>query len=62
MPKLLKTYYDRFKEHVMPQSNKALAHYKFHARVQCDGEPFENLTDLKLLVQDCTYDGSDKMV
>ena len=61
--KLLKTCYNRLKEHVAPQLNEIFAPYKFNAMVQCYGEPFENsVTDLKLPVQDCTYDGSDRIV
>ena len=38
-------------------------YYKFQARVQAEGEPFENfVTDLKLLVNDCSYPEDEKMV
>ena len=61
--KLLKTYYDRFKECVNPQSNEVFAINEFHARGQSNGESFEtSVTDLKLLVQDCAYNDSGKMV
>ena len=61
--KLLKTYYDKYKAHVTPQSNEVFARYKFHARVQSNGESFESfVTDLKLLVQDCAYNDADKMI
>ena len=61
--KLLKTYYDKYKAHVTPQSNEVFARYKFHTRVQSNGEPFESfVTDLKLLVKDCAYNDADKMI
>ena len=44
-----------------PKSNRVFARYKFHQKVQQEGETFEQfLTDLKLLVKDCGY--GDEMV
>ena len=46
-----------------PKSNKVFARYKFHQKVQQEGESFEQfLTDLKLLVKDCGYADPDEMV
>ena len=46
-----------------PKSNRVFARYKFHQKVQQEGESFEQfLTDLKLLVKDCGYGDSDEMV
>ena len=43
-------------EYVKPKSNKVFARYKFHQKIQREGESFEQfLTDLKLLVKDCGY-------
>ena len=61
--KLLKTYFEKYTEHVTPKSNEVFSRYKFHARVQSNGESLESfVTDLKLLVKDCAYDQADKMV
>jgi len=39
------------------------ARYKFHQKVQQEGESFEQfLTDLKLLVKDCGYGDPDEIV
>ena len=46
-----------------PKSNRVFARYKFHQKVQQEGESFEQfLTDLKLLVKDCGYGDPDEMV
>ena len=48
-----------------PKSKKQFARYKFHQKVQQEGESFEQLnflTDLKLLVKDCGYADPDEMV
>ena len=58
--KKLDTYYTKY---VKPKSNKLFARYKFHQKVQQEGESFEQfLTDLKLLVKDCGYADPDEMV
>ena len=45
-----------------PKSNRVFARYKFHQKVQQEGESFEQfLTDLKLLVKDCGYGDLDQM-
>ena len=47
----------------LDKSNRVFARYKFHQKVQQEGESFEQfLTDLKLLVKDCGYGDPDKMV
>ena len=46
-----------------PKSNRVFARYKFHQKVQQEGESFEQfLTDLKLLVKDCGYGDPDEMI
>ena len=45
------------------KSNEVFALYKFQVLVRAEGEPFENIvTDLKLLVKDCSYIENEKMV
>ena len=59
--KRLQTFYCKFEAYVTPKSNEVFACYKFQARVQAEGEPFENfVTDLKLLVKDCSYPEDEK--
>ena len=61
--KKLDTYYTKYETYVKPKSNKVFARYKFHQKVQQEGESFEQfLTDLKLLVKDCGYADPDEMV
>ena len=61
--KRLQTFYCKFEAYVTPKSNEVFARYKFQAQVQAEGEPFENfVTDLKLLVKDCSYPEDEKMV
>ena len=61
--KKLDTYYVKYEEYVKPKSNKVFARYKFHQKIQREGESFEQfLTDLKLLVKDCGYTDPDEMV
>ena len=46
-----------------PKSNRVFARYKFHQKVQQEGESFEQfLTDLKLLLKGCGYGDPDEMV
>ena len=59
----LDTYYTKCEAYVKPKTNRVFARYKFHQKVQQEGESFEQfLTDLKLLVKDCGYGDPDKMV
>ena len=61
--KKLNTYYTKYEAYVKPKSNRVFARYKFHQKVQQEGESFEQfLTDLKLLVKDCGYGDPDEMV
>ena len=61
--KKLNTYYTKFEANVKPKSNIVFARYKFHQKVQQEGESFKQfLTDLKLLVKDCGYGDPDEMV
>ena len=61
--KKLNTYYTKYVAYVKPKSNRVFARYKFHQKVQQEGEPFEQfLTDLKLLVKDCGYVDPGEMV
>ena len=49
--KKLDTYYTKYEAYVKPKSNKVFARYKFHQKVQQEGESFEQfLTGLKLLL------------
>ena len=60
--KKLKTYYDNFKKHVRPKSNKIYSRYRFLCRVQKENDTFEEyLTDLKFLSKDCGYANTDEM-
>ena len=59
----LQVYYDRFEQHVSPQSNPVFARYKFHKRVQKpDGSIEEFITDLQKLVKDCRFKQENKMI
>ncbi len=60
---ILKSYYDRFTAYVEPKANVIFARYKFHEKVQGEREPFEQfVTDLRLLIKDCSYANSDEMI
>ena len=59
----LKTLYEKFDVYVKPKSNQVFARYLFHAKVQDEGETFENfVTELKLLARDCGYQEAEEMV
>ena len=59
----LDTYYTKCEAYVKPKTNRVFARYKFHQKVQEEGESFEQfLTDVKLLVKDCGYGDTDEMV
>ncbi|KAL0968110.1 hypothetical protein UPYG_G00262530 [Umbra pygmaea] len=61
--KKLNTYYDKYTAYLTPKSNPIYARYRFHEKMQGDGETFEHfVTELKLLVKDCGYPNSDEMV
>ena len=61
--KKLKTYFERFANHVEPKCNPVFSRYKFHKRVQAESETVEQfVTDLKLLVRDCSFKEPDKMI
>ena len=61
--KKLATYYTKFEEYVTPKSNPVFARYKFYNKQQDRGESFDHfLTELKLLVKDCSFDQPDEMV
>ena len=48
----LQVYYDRFGQHVSPQSNPVFARYRFHKRVQKPDESMkEFITDLQKLAK-----------
>ena len=56
----LKTYFERFSNHVEPKCNPVLSRYKFHKRVQAESETVEQfVTDLKLLVRDWSFKEPD---
>ncbi|KAL0161181.1 hypothetical protein M9458_044906, partial [Cirrhinus mrigala] len=61
--KKLQTYYDKYAAYITPKSNPIYARYRFHEKMQAAGETFEHfITELKLLVKDCSYPNSDEMV
>ncbi len=61
--KELKTYYERFKEYVMPKKNTIFARYKFNEKVQGANETLEQFaTELKLLVKECDCANEEEMV
>ena len=61
--KKLKTYFERFANHVEPKCNPVFSRYKFHKRVQAESETVEQfVTDLKLLVRDCSFKEPDEMI
>lgn len=61
--KKLGTYYNKYTEYITPKSNPIYARYRFHEKMQGNGETFEHfVTELKLLVKDCGYPNSDEMV
>ena len=55
--KVLEEHFKRFKSYCKPKSNKTYSRYVFKSRVQEADEPFEQfVTDLKLLIKECSYD------
>ena len=61
--KKLDSYFTRFQAHVQPKANPVFARFRMTSRVQGVEEPFDTfVTDLKLLVKDCSYPNPDKMV
>ena len=59
----MKTYYDRFEDHVNPKANPVFARYKFHNKIQGPTEPVEQfITELQLLAQDCEFHDKNEMV
>lgn len=61
--KKLQRYYDKYAPYITPKSNPISARYRFHEKMQAKGETFEHfITELKLLVKDCSYPNSDEMV
>ena len=61
--KKLKTYFERFSNHVEPKCNPVFSRDKFHKRVQTEVETVEKfVTDLKLLVRDCSFKEPDEMI
>ena len=61
--KKLKTYFERFANDVEPKCNPVFSRYKFHKRVQAESETVKQfVTDLKLLVRDCSLKEPDEMI
>ena len=59
----LQVYYDRFEQHVSPQSNPVFARYKFHKRVHKPDESIEEfITDLQKLAKDCEFQEENEMI
>ena len=54
--KKLDTYFTGFEEYCKPKTNNIYNRYRFKSRRQQDGESFEQfVTELKLLIRDCSY-------
>ena len=63
LKKKLKTYFERFTNHVEPKCNPIFSHYKFHKRVQAESQTVEQfVTDVKLLVRACSFKEPDEMI
>ena len=61
--KKVKTYFERFANHVEPICNLVFCRYKFHKRVQAESETVEQfVTDLKLLVWECSFKKPNEMI
>ena len=61
--KKLKPYFERLASHVELKCNPVFSHYKFHKRVQAESQTVEQfVTDLKLLVRDCSFKEPDEMI
>ena len=59
----LKTYYDKFENHVSPKSNPVFARYKFHQKIQAPDESVEQfITELQILARDCEFANKDEMI
>lgn len=58
----LKTYYDRYKAHVLPKLNPIFARYKFNKEIQGDNSIEEYLTRLRLLAKDCSFHDEEEMI
>jgi len=54
--KKLKTYFERFSNHLEPKCNPVFSRYKFHKREQTEAETVEKfVTDLKHLARECSF-------
>ena len=52
--KVLKTYYDKYEEYVIPNANPFFARYKFQEKLQGVSESAKHVvTEVKFLVEDC---------
>jgi len=59
----LQTYYNRFEQYVNPRSNPVFARYKFHNRVQSEGEPIDQfITAIQTLSKDCEFKEEAEMI
>ncbi len=48
--KKLQTYYDKYTAYITPKSNPIYPRYRFHEKMQADGETFENVILLILSI------------
>jgi len=54
--KKLKTYFERFSNHLKPKCNPVFSRFKFHKWVRTEAETVEKfVTDLKLLARECSF-------
>lgn len=61
--KKLKTYFEGLTNHVEPKCILVFSRYKFHKRVKAKSETGKQfVTDLKLLVRECSFREPDEMI
>ena len=54
---------EKYEAYVSPRKNKRIARFRFHQRVQKEGETFDTfLKDLRLLAMDCQFDNTDDIL
>ena len=54
---------EKYEPYVSPRKNKRIARFRFHQRVQKEGETFDTfLKDLRLLAMDCLFDNTEDIL
>ena len=54
---------DKLQDYVRHRKNRRIARFRFHQRVQREGEAFDNFVkDLRLLVMDCQFTDTDDLL